>query len=114
MPNTDPASITVIKTSRSRIRHIIPARVSAPCQTVRSGGPEDQRAIVVPGHDVQVAGPRPDALDVARLSGHEESTFRGANRREVPLAVAAQEQAVAGAHPSDFGLDAIEAPRQQQ
>src|SRR3989442_13519899 len=101
MQSTDPASITVIKTSRSRIRHLIPARLSAPCQTVRSGGPEDHRAIVVPGHDVQVAGPRPDALDVARLSGHEESTLRGANRREGPLGVAAPEHAADRAHRVD-------------
>src|SRR5207245_11323236 len=33
---------------------------------------------------------------------------------EIPLSIAVQQQPIARAHPSDFRLDAIEVPRQQQ
>src|SRR6267143_2152428 len=112
--STDPATVTATAISRSRMRPLLLVRSSTPCQGARSAGAEDQRTVVVPGHDDQLPLAGPDRLNVARLSGHEEATLRRPHRRKLSRSVAAQQQPVTRVHPPDLRLDAVEVPGQQQ
>src|SRR2546425_8660107 len=79
--------------SRSRIRHLttkpLPGRRQ---RSPRRRRPEDERAIVVPGDDVQLAPSRADAPDVARLTRHQEAALCRPYGSEIPLSIAVRSE----------------------
>src|SRR6267378_420378 len=106
--------------ARVRSSNPAPAHPAASTKAMRlrrmglSPPAEEQRAVVVPSHGVQVAAPRPEALNIARLPGDPESALRGPHGSEPPLAVAPQEESIAPVHPADLRFHTVEVAGEQQ